>query len=446
MNNCSDLPVKKPMVNSFFAGIGGFDLGFEKANFQTAYQCEINKYCIDILNKHWPAVQRDKDINMVALEHLPDAEIWCGGFPCQDLSVASGTPRAGLNGSRSGLFLKFAELIQAKKPKVVLLENVTGLLNSNDGRDFRIVLENLIRFGYAVSWRVLNSCYFGVPQSRPRVYICGWLSSPSNAAHVLFDRRGAVKPPNLRLGFMQPAKTQQNDTTIVPQTAFCLAATSGRHTGTDWSRTYPVCRNGVRRMTPLECENIQGFPPEWTLPTSGEFGTIDDVDTLRYTALGNAVSVPVISWIAKRIYDGLLGHVLPLPIAKGEIKEAVISALSVITPEFNSAKTRKEIVLDDIHRSDFETTIYEWPRAGIVWDGICIGGALHPTPPNIIETHLADFIEKDVVDERYYLSPNAAEGILRRVHRQKRKLFGPLHDELVRLSNKKNNQPHEDAI
>ena len=144
---------------------------------------------------HWPNVARGQDINEVQPTDIPKADVWCGGFPCQDISVARGSlSRLGLNGARSGLFYRFAELIEAKKPEVVLIENVGGLFNSNKGHDLLVVLRTMSDLGYAVAWRLLNSRYFGVPQSRPRVYICCWKKSPSAALRCMFN-----PAPNARL-------------------------------------------------------------------------------------------------------------------------------------------------------------------------------------------------------------------------------------------------------
>ena len=102
-------------VNSFFAGIGGFDLGFEKSGFKTEYLCEINPFCNEVLSTHWSDVRRATDICEVRASDIPDAEVWCGGFPCQDISVARGaSQRLGLGGTRSGLFYQFADLIEEK--------------------------------------------------------------------------------------------------------------------------------------------------------------------------------------------------------------------------------------------------------------------------------------------------------------------------------------------
>lgn len=449
-------------VNSFFAGIGGFDLGFEKSGFKTFFQCEINDFCLDILRRHWRDVPKATDINVVKPEEIPDANVWCAGFPCQDVSVASGSTRAGLNGKRTGLFFRFSELVAQRKPKVVLLENVTGLLNSNEGRDFRVVLDTLLKLGYSVSWRTVNSRYFGVPQSRPRIYICGWLSEPSKAAYTLFEPVEGIKLPNARKGFMDPTGDELKGP-IVPKVSFCLAATSGRHTGTDWSRTYVAYPKAVRRLTPVECEGIQGFPTNWTLPDTDKYGDTDDIDTHRYTALGNAVSVPVVHWIAERIKQTLTSETPFLPRASffndGDVIDASkynvpaertekflqnIEYLSQAHPEFSKQSARKIFYLPEYDNIDQQEK-FEWPNAGHAWEDACVAGSVSSAPSMIIESQLIDVIEKGKVDERYFLSPNAAEGILRRVNRQNRKLFEPLYKALVYLAGlKKVEAEHED--
>lgn len=332
--------IEKYTVASFFAGIGGFDLGFERAGFETVYQCEINEYCRNILSHHWPHVRREIDIKEVKVNDIPKAEIWCAGFPCQDVSLASARPRAGLKGERSGLFYRFADLLSGGLPPFVVLENVPGLLNSHEGRDFGIVIQTLAKLGYGVGWRVLNSRYFGVPQSRQRVYIVGCHNDPRRAASILFEPecgsrhleksresgKAAVSP------FMERAERafngkrngqtrkknpielniEANEEIFVPKLSFCLAATTGRHTGTDWSRTYVAYPNRVRRLTPSECEGLQGFPVGWTIPDA-LFDKDEDIDSLRYHSLGNAVSVPATEWIASRIKHSL--EIEPLLVA-----------------------------------------------------------------------------------------------------------------------------------
>lgn len=297
----------KIRVASFFAGIGCFDLGFERAGMQTVYQVEKKQFCLDILEKHWPDVARDTDIQEVRADAIPEAEVWAGGFPCQDVSLARMGPRKGLRGSQSGLFYDFAELIGERRPKVVVLENVAALLSSHSGRDFGIVLRTLADFGYGLAWRVLDSRHFGVPQSRSRVFIVGSLGGPASAGKVLFEPecgdRDSEKGRSNGEKSVSPFAISVGDSErgYVKKLAHCLYAESARHTGTDWSRNYVSYPEGrVRRLTPLETERLQGFPDDWTYPTH-EIANVNTLDSARYHACGNAVSVPVAEWIGHRI-------------------------------------------------------------------------------------------------------------------------------------------------
>lgn len=415
---------KQYKVNSFFAGIGGFDIGFEKSGFKTGYLCEINPYCQEVLATHWPGVPTAADISAIDPNTIPHADVWCGGFPCQDISVARGAAgRKGLAGNRSGLFYQYANLIEQKSPKVVIIENVEGLFNSNGGRDFGVILQRMTGLGYAVSWRLFNSRYFGVPQSRGRVYICCWKNRPSSATRVMFEDRETPKAENERKDFI----TEANPPGVfpkVPRVAYCLAATSGRHTGTDWSRTYVACEDGVRRMTPKEYERLQGFPDNWTLPAGYDVDD-EDTDTLRYTAIGNAVSIPVVEWVARRVKEEL---------AK-KTSDGTLAGVKKYVPEFAGC----ELVDRDIRDTDFtdETKTYKWPKAGIAWGRSFIGGDVPPKPSQAVPSSLYDLVEKVRVGDKYYLTSNAATGILRRVDNQGRKLFDPLRMALERESRKR---------
>jgi DNA (cytosine-5)-methyltransferase 1 len=297
-------------IASFFTGIGGIDLGFENAGFKTTFQCEINEYCLSILKKHWPKVPRWKNIKELNYANIPNSIVWAGGFPCQDVSLARRGPRAGLKGKQSGLFHEFARLIGEGRPRVILLENVHGLLHSHKGRDFETVIQALAELGYSVGWRVFNSKNFGVPQSRQRVYIVACYRDATGPGKILFEpecRDGNAKEGEpSRKESISPFKRIIGDLggerPVVQAIAYCLCACSARHTGTDWSRTYISYPHlgSVRRPTPLECEGIMGFPPKWTIPSENTFSEYD-LDSLRYHALGNAVTPPVAEWIAKRI-------------------------------------------------------------------------------------------------------------------------------------------------
>lgn len=157
--------------------------------------------------------------------------------------------------------------------------------------------------------RVLNSKNFGVPQSRQRVFIVGTYREGQGPAEILFEperrqrndeasRSNGQKP-------LSPFKASVGDTRkgpIVKALAHCLYACSARHTGTDWSRNYASYPDGrVRRFVPVECERLQGFPDGWTMPENARYKDSDDIDSMRYHALGNAVTMPVAEWLAARI-------------------------------------------------------------------------------------------------------------------------------------------------
>ncbi len=221
------------LVGSTFSGVGGLDLGLERAGMEVAFQCEIDARRRAVLERHWPGVRRYNDVRELAdlIEQSAQPEqqhgaggvraeptrrgagdggarsgegasgreeselrvdLICGGFPCQDLSVAG--RRAGLSGERSGLFWELVRILGALRPEWLLLENVPGLLSSPSeapGRDFGLVLGALDELGYGVAWRILDSQHFGVPQRRRRVYIVGCAGGRADrAAAVLFESEG----------------------------------------------------------------------------------------------------------------------------------------------------------------------------------------------------------------------------------------------------------------
>jgi len=422
----------KLKMNSFFAGIGGFDLGFDKAGISPAFHCEVNNFCTHVLRRHWPKVPCVPDILKLTPEQIPEADIWTGGFPCQDVSVARGwLGREGLNGKNTGLFYPFAELVKQKKPKVVLMENVSGLLNSHDGRDFAVIMQTFQQMGYGVAWRIFNTRYFGTPQSRPRVYICAWKGSATKAVNVLYESGKTALPENARLGFLRETKCDKTGA-HVPEIAFCLAATSGRHTGTDWSRTYISYHDEVRRLTPTECEKLQGFPDSWTLPHEDFHLSDDAIDTLRYHAIGNAVSVPVVHWIAKRIKAELktpdIQNVL------GIDSEIVLSYAKERVPFFKTNKASTVQIEKFADHNDAPKI--KWNNGGVMFDGICHMAPVSPAPKKPINTQIVDLLDSTKPPIRYFLSPNAATGILRRVASQDRQLFDPLTNALHRLAKK----------
>jgi len=202
---------------SFFSGVGGLDLGLERAGWRTVSFSEIDPYASAVLAQRWPGVPNLGDITRlhghephdgwdgadVAIgrpvtgrglldgQHAPyaDATLWSGGFPCQDLSVAG--KRRGLAGERSGLAFAFLDLVGVHRPRLVLLENVPGLLSSHGGRDMAALLGALVELWYGVAYRVLDARHFGVPQRRRRVFIVGVRSGPDDADGHLAALRAA---------------------------------------------------------------------------------------------------------------------------------------------------------------------------------------------------------------------------------------------------------------
>lgn len=410
--------------NSFFAGIGGFDLAFENQGFNPSFQCELNTFCQNVLQEHWPDVPLHGDISSLSSSDIPEATVWCGGFPCQDLSVARGSKgRDGLRGSNSGLFYPFFDLIASHKPEALIIENVVGLLSSHNGQDFRIILEKLTSIGYAVAWRVVNSRFFGAPQSRPRVFICAFKGDPIKAFSTLFEGVIGQKPKGLRQAFLDVSECQKSGVKVA-QIAYCLAATSGRHTGTDWSRTYVSYPDAARRLTPSECEGIQGFPKDWTLINSK---LVSDSDTDRYHALGNAVSVPVVEWIAKRLKQEIMDS--KKPVSNESMIDYLLKSHGSVIQKF-----REQNYLNLVPDPTGKEQKLKWMSGGIAFEGKCIDFKATEYPHDILSSKLIDIIDKSNVDQKYFISANAAEGILRRVKSQNRSLFGPLHEALVAMA------------
>ena len=155
-------------VGSLFAGIGGFDLGLERAGFEIAWQVEIDPYCQRVLAKHWPAVTRYGDIREVDWHAVEPVDLLCGGFPCQDISLAG--KGAGLTGERSGLWFEYAKAIEVLKPRYVLIENVSALRS----RGLDQVLGSLAALGYDAEWHCIPACAVGAPHTRNRVWIIAY--------------------------------------------------------------------------------------------------------------------------------------------------------------------------------------------------------------------------------------------------------------------------------
>ena len=215
-------------MGSLFAGIGGFDLGFERAGFEIVWHSEIDRAASAILAHRWPGVPNLGDVTKIDGSAIEPVDVICGGFPCQDLSVAG--KRRGFEGERSVLAFEFLRIVRemreathGRAPAFVVLENVPGLFSSAGGRDFGALLDALGELGpMDVAWRVLDSRYFGVAQRRRRVFIVASVGlssileanaatkyslSPKACAGILrrAERRGKTLPGHLEAALRSAA-------------------------------------------------------------------------------------------------------------------------------------------------------------------------------------------------------------------------------------------------
>ena len=163
-----------PTVGSLFAGIGGFDLGFEREGYEVRWQVEIDEYCQKVLAKHWPHVPRYDDVRDCGLHNLEPVDVITGGFPCQDLSVAG--KQKGLDGERSALWWDYHRIISELRPRFAVVENVPNLLN----RGIDQVCGSLAEIGYDSEWHIVSAADMGAPHLRKRVWLCTWPMADSS--------------------------------------------------------------------------------------------------------------------------------------------------------------------------------------------------------------------------------------------------------------------------
>ena len=275
-------------VFSMFSGIGGFELGIEQSDINTELvgYAEIDKYAILIFEKQFTGVTNYGDATAITASNLPDFDLLVGGFPCQAFSIAG--KQQGFSDTRGTLFFDIARICAEKRPRYLVLENVKGLLSHDGGQTFQRILRVLADLGYRVEWQVLNSKNFGVPQNRERVFIVGYLGERSGQEIfplTTYSQSASV----VALQQLNKAESQGNriyDSSGLATTLASQAGGLGAKTG-----LYQIDTQ-VRRLTPTECERLQGFPDGWTAGLS---------DTQRYKTLGNAVTVPVVTAVMDQL-------------------------------------------------------------------------------------------------------------------------------------------------
>jgi DNA (cytosine-5)-methyltransferase 1 len=171
-------------VGSLFSGIGGLELGLERAGMRTVFQVERDPYACKVLAKHWPNVPRFSDVREVGAHNLPACDVLCGGFPCQDISTAG--KRAGIDGERSGLWSEYARIVRELRPRYVLVENVSALLV----RGLERVLGDLAACGYDAEWDCIPAAAVGAPHRRDRIFVVAYAGGTVVRQQPEFERGG----------------------------------------------------------------------------------------------------------------------------------------------------------------------------------------------------------------------------------------------------------------
>lgn len=285
---------------SFFAGIGGFDLGLERAGMEVVFQCEIDSFAQQILKRHWPKVPLHGDITTLTPSVIPSADLWCAGWPCQDLSNAN-TERKGLAGERSGLFYSFMDLASAAHPRWIVMENVPGLLSAEQGTALEAVIDRFEADGYVGGWFTCNISDAGLPHSRDRVFFIG--SYRSERAYKFF-----VDGSELHRDFAPRRKSRERTRPELQEGAFgntpLVVQRRGGFGYTAATSISPTIRaqtgghQGGHSDRPILCG--QKLDVE---RVRAPYGVSNKLDGRRGRVIGNAVSPVIVEWIGRKILE-----------------------------------------------------------------------------------------------------------------------------------------------
>lgn len=312
-----------PSVCSLFSGIGGIDLGFIQAGFDIVWANEMDAAACRTYRHNFPNTNLiEGNIKRIATSDIPDCDVLTAGFPCQPFSIAG--LQKGFKDRDGNLFFEITRIIDAKRPKMVFLENVPNLMEHDDGKTFLVIFNGLAQFGYTVYYRVLASNDYGnLPQIRKRIYIVAIREDISNRLYQypepieltlkssdIINR--SVKQHDIYyytvgkmydrlVAHMKDRKAIYRITdTEVRWTKNQMCPTLTANMGTHKDRVHVVWDDyGIRKMTLRECLDFQGFPKEFYFPNTI---TIDDA----YKQIGNTVSVPVIARLATKIKEMLM--------------------------------------------------------------------------------------------------------------------------------------------
>lgn len=300
-----------------FAGIGGMRLGFENAGFETVFSNDFEPKCKETYDLNFTNSKLHiEDIRNIDPRTLPDFNFLLGGFPCQPFSIAGHRQGFDDDKNRGNLFFCIAEILKQKSPDGFLLENVKNLVSHDNGNTFQTIQVILANLGYYIKYQVLNTMEYGnVPQNRERIYIVGF----KDQSHMSkFDFPSPVKLTKSVKNYLEesvdakyyyegkPLYDKIKDDVIDENKVYqwrrkyvrenkknvCPTLTANMGAG---GHNVPIIKDehGIRKLTPLECVRLQGFPESYQLPKIA--------DSYLYMQAGNSVSVPVIEAIAKQI-------------------------------------------------------------------------------------------------------------------------------------------------
>lgn len=310
-----------------FSGTGGFKIAFDKNGFNCVFSNDINKNS-EIIYKLNNTESDSKfvlnDIHNLKIEDIPDHNILCAGFPCQPFSIAG--EKKGFDDERSNVFWKLLDIIKLKNPSILLLENVKNLLSHDNNNTFNIILNELIKLNYKVVYSVLDTCKVSdIPQHRERIYIlcikntCKNIDFFDNFFDELiqknvknkkieelleqnvpdkyyYDERFVIYP-NIKdqiKTHISENKVYQYRRHYVRENKNNCVPTLTANMGTGGHNVPLILDDkGIRKLTPRECFNFQGFPSDYKLPPIS--------DSELYKLAGNAISIPVVEQIAEKI-------------------------------------------------------------------------------------------------------------------------------------------------
>ena len=315
-----------------FSGIGGFHLGFERAGYEiTSYFSEIDKHAVAVYKHQFPTSTYVGSVTDVRGADLPRIDLITFGSPCQDFSLAG--KRKGMGGDRSSLILEAIRLIGECRPRVFIWENVKGTFSSNSGEDFSAIIQAFANIGgYRLEWQLLNTSWF-LPQNRERIYLVGYFTTPKRGWRGVFP---IGESNNLSNAMARERKTSACITTSYHkgvnydnQLIKVKSATADGYeqaevgdsinlsnpnsetrrgrVGKQKAQTLETSCNQavvegyrIRRLTPIECERLQGFPDQHTAYGNYDGEVKPMSNTHRYKQCGNAVTVDVVAAVAKK--------------------------------------------------------------------------------------------------------------------------------------------------